>query len=893
MNPASRLRTIASTLAAALLAAGAAGAQGFHASQRVDLPTGLAPSALVVADLDGDGRPDVATGNYGSSSISVFLSKPGRTFAPRRDYPLTLGPTSLIAVDLNGDGFFDLVVAGWPASALTVLLNDGAGHFSVGAPITVAAEPTGIAAGDWNEDGKLDLAIAHDTPDQVGFLYGDGAGSFGGEALRSCGSGPLAIRAADLNGDGHVDLAFTNSRSASVGVLLGAGNGGFTDAGPFPVGSAPSDLAIGDFDGDGIPDLVVDNFASGTLSLLKGLWSGAFAPRVDRDGGGISVTAVDVSADGHLDLLVGQSSGTALALLCNDGAGNFPTLARIPTDEAPIAVAAGDLDGDGNVDLVSADRNADGITVTFGYRPGEFQTKREFATGPAPVAIALGDVDGDGNLDVATANWLGNSVSVLRGDGTGALGPPSNVHVGLPLSVQIADVNGDGHPDLVTTGALDQSIDVFTGDGAGHFTGPIVSPGGQGPSSLALADLDGDSHPDVVFTCSDHVQSSLGAGDGSFAPADTHTTSGLGQLALGQLDSDSHLDAAEVIESTGELHIFHGFGTGSFAAPQTVVLSAAPTGIAIANFAADGRPGLAISVSGAWGPPPAVDGLDVFFLGPAVAIAAGDVNGDGRPDVACANTDSGRVSVFYAARGSFGDRIDLDTGPNTRAVALADLNQDGLVDVIATEFSSPTTNRVVVFLGKQTSRTTLAVSPATLHPGGALTLDADVTTPLGPGASGTVTFFDRGTPLVTAPLVGGHAHAVMPAPVRLPTGTIVAVYGGSAAMRTSASDPAVVRVLPVGVTAVSPSAAAGLQILGPNPIQGRHLSLTLAGGPAAPGRIEVFDPSGRRVAAATVAAGSGAGSVSLDLAADRPPGIYFVRARRGSAEALRRLVVLR
>ncbi len=91
MRPAFRFRTLASALAVVSLCARVTAAQGFHPDQRLDVHTGPAPMALVLADLDGDGRPDVATANFTGSSISILLSR-GRAFALRTDATLGFGP---------------------------------------------------------------------------------------------------------------------------------------------------------------------------------------------------------------------------------------------------------------------------------------------------------------------------------------------------------------------------------------------------------------------------------------------------------------------------------------------------------------------------------------------------------------------------------------------------------------------------------------------------------------------------------------------------------------------------------------------------------------------------------------------------------------------------------
>src|SRR5207249_1548514 len=92
------------------------GSLGVH----VDYTTGASPYGVVVADLNGDGRLDVATANYAGSSISVLLGNGNGTLQPRTDYQVGSAPAGLIAVDLNRDGKPDLVTANYTASSATV-----------------------------------------------------------------------------------------------------------------------------------------------------------------------------------------------------------------------------------------------------------------------------------------------------------------------------------------------------------------------------------------------------------------------------------------------------------------------------------------------------------------------------------------------------------------------------------------------------------------------------------------------------------------------------------------------------------------------------------------------------------------------------------------------------
>src|SRR6185437_9787817 len=98
---------------------------------KVDYPTGTAPWSVVAADLNGDGKPDLAVADEGSNTVSVLLNNGNGTFAAKVDYPTGFSPSSVAEADLNGDGEPDLVVANAGAnSSVSVLLNNGNGTFA-------------------------------------------------------------------------------------------------------------------------------------------------------------------------------------------------------------------------------------------------------------------------------------------------------------------------------------------------------------------------------------------------------------------------------------------------------------------------------------------------------------------------------------------------------------------------------------------------------------------------------------------------------------------------------------------------------------------------------------------------------------------------------------------
>ncbi|MEP7126450.1 MAG: VCBS repeat-containing protein, partial [Byssovorax sp.] len=136
-------------------------------------------------------------------------------------------PNSVAAADLNGDGKTDLAVAN--TTNVSVLLNQGNGTF---AAINYAAgsNPTSVVAADLNGDGKADLAIANKGSGNVSVLLNLGNGTFAAAVNYAAGSNAASVAAVDLNGDGKPDLAVTNSGSGNVSVLLNLGNGTFAAA---------------------------------------------------------------------------------------------------------------------------------------------------------------------------------------------------------------------------------------------------------------------------------------------------------------------------------------------------------------------------------------------------------------------------------------------------------------------------------------------------------------------------------------------------------------------------------------------------------------------------------------------------------------------------------------
>ncbi|MGB8986721.1 MAG: FG-GAP-like repeat-containing protein, partial [Candidatus Sulfotelmatobacter sp.] len=598
--------------------------------------------------------------------------------------------------DLNGDGLADLVVANECAGisscggTVAVLLSNGNGSFQ--APVsysTIGADASSVALADVNGYGHLDILVANQcastsncSSSNAVVLLGNGDGTFQpAVSYGVAGTNAFSIVAADLNGDGKLDLVVSeqcsssnNCNAGSVAVLLGNGDGTFQSSVAYNSGGVYAfGVAVADLNGDGHPDLVVSNYCSsnsnctyGAVDVLLGNGDGTFQAPVSYNSGGfysISVTVADLNGNGKADLVVTS--------LCNNNS---------------------------NCDLGS-------VGVLLGNGDGTFQTATNYsAGGRSTYSAAVADVNGDGKLDVIVAdecdysNDCGNGVvAVVLGNGDGTLQAPLTYNSGgMNLaSLLVKDVNGDGKLDiLATNGCIDNScssgsIGVLFGNGNGTFQAPIsYNPGGSGSFSMAMADVNGDGKLDLLVanTCLTNSNCNngtvgvlFGNGDGTFQPPVAYGSGGSEtfSVALADINGDGKPDllvanacSDNTCSNNGSVGVLLGNGDGTFQAA---------TAYGSAGLYAD-------------------------------AIAVGDINGDGKPDLVVTNECNGNSCtngtygiLLGNGDGTFQSAVSYNSGGVTAtSVALADVNGDGKLDLLLTNQCSDsncTTGQLAVLLG--------------------------------------------------------------------------------------------------------------------------------------------------------------------------------------------------
>ncbi len=797
---------------------------------------------------------DAASSSAGSNLTVIGTKLPWSVGTPYSYFVLTTDPnpqTDVIA-DFNGDGKPDLAVsignAAAPASSVDVFLGNGDGTFNAApaVPSTNAAAGS-LVAGDFDGDGKQDLAVTLPGANQIQILLGNGDGSFTlGQNIPDSG-GPSAIVAGDFNGDGIADLAVANRNGESILVLLGKGDGTFTPATQSPTfTTSPAAVAVGDFNGDGKDDLAVvlekPEDDSCSLTILRGNGDGTFTPvpqTVTLPSFSISIEAADFTGNGILDLAIGSVVNTSpgngfVMVFKGNGDGTF-TL--IPEDfvYAYNYVAFGDVENIGEADL---------FTTAAGYEPVAYfvQQNNGFSSGATqgwavgaidPPFYAVGDFNGDGFADIATVLNSANSVVIWTSDiygnsteiatTTTLTAVPTNLTVGQTLTLTATVTAASGPIPSGTVFFLNgvNVLDAASLDSNGVAT--VTLQPAAGAYSIAASYI--GSSTDAPSVSEPSIAVNVGSLVSTFTSLQASaTTVGLGQtvtLSATVTAVDGGIPGGTVTFFIGAAPI--GTGTLNALGVTSIQTSLLPPGANSITAVYPGQGAFAASTT-----PPLIVTVNANSTTTRLTVAQTTLTvGQTLTLTATVTASSGGIPTGTVTFLNEGASLGTVTLNANGMAALTLTPAAGSYSITAnyggssTDASSASSPPIAVTVYEIATSTDLQASLTILSLGQTLTLTATVTAASGATPGGTVTFLNNGATLGTASLNanGMAALTLMPAAGGY---SITASYGGSSIDGPSASSP------PIDVTVSKIATLIALQATPTTLYLGQTLTLTAA-----------------------------------------------------------------